>query len=476
MLDRAQLRAIARIALVDADGSETPRGTGALVTGDGLVLTAAHAVADRRRDPVVPLGHAWRLEFGIPGKTAVHRTDATIVRVARPGEHDWALLRCATPPPEAPLRLHPLDGEAPFARWEMFGWSTELAPDGGFYAGAVRARHDDLALLCEEIRGRRDADVTGLSGGPCFLLDTGAVIGVIRAEPRVARDKVFINVGATLLATPVERVVEECGGLLALDTQPLPYEDVFATKLEDLRRPALESLAERLLRLPRPYRDDLARRCARALIQGGLFTVVDALKTLGSSIAAHEDLLRSLAETLWVPGRAAGQLAGLLDRPHYARAAAVNSKDRQTARDYLCRACAHRHGNEPYWHREAIEVPNVHGGEWQGAGLLDAIRDALADQYGWSDDDAIRAGVRNVQTFIVVQEPTPRAHVLAAVEKQFPGIHLLLLTDAAIAEPIRTATPSIDWLAPDLEPGQEDVAKRQRRAALERLRPRKKVS
>src|SRR4051812_2055209 len=100
-------RAIARIVVGQS------RGTGFLVSRDGLVLTALHVVADlegsRRNERLRPYVGPITLQFGDPltGATWTPAGPATLVPELYSLQGDWAVLQIAGPVPGdvVPLRL-----------------------------------------------------------------------------------------------------------------------------------------------------------------------------------------------------------------------------------------------------------------------------------------------------------------------------------------------------------------------------------
>src|ERR1022692_453790 len=106
-------RAIARIDRMQNDGS-IGHGAGVLVAAD-LVLTAFHVVANRHEDTLSL--HPGEIQLTFKG----HVTKAVLHESYWDRHADWALLRCATPPPGVtPLPLVVLKQEK--AEWETYGF------------------------------------------------------------------------------------------------------------------------------------------------------------------------------------------------------------------------------------------------------------------------------------------------------------------------------------------------------------------
>jgi len=217
-------QAIARIDIMQGDRS-AGHGTGCLVAPD-LVLTAMHVVADRQASPPSLLAGTIVLTF------PTHRCEAAVVDGRWDPRSDWALLRCATPPPgvrPVPLADSVTDGEA----WETFGFPDANSRDGLAQLGTVENANGTFEtvaayqLFSRQAAAGVGAPVKGLSGGPVIV--DGAVVGVFRSS--LMREGQF-NVAGTLYACPVDAVLARCADLLpipdpcrglpGLPRQPLP--------------------------------------------------------------------------------------------------------------------------------------------------------------------------------------------------------------------------------------------------------------
>lgn len=223
-MDPRLRNAVAKIEVLHG-GEVTSRGTGTLVARD-LVLTALHVVGNRHSDPVEFLPGEIRLTF------PDHTTVATPVDGKCHAGHDWALLRCATPPAAVPIPLGEV-GESG-GEWMTYGFPDAQPLDGMVQAGTVRNADARLGgapvyqLFSEEASAGQGAPVRGLSGGP-VLLD-GALVGVLR----YALMKEGQTVAGTLYACPALLAVEACEGLIpipdpchglpGLPHRPLPAE------------------------------------------------------------------------------------------------------------------------------------------------------------------------------------------------------------------------------------------------------------
>jgi len=215
-------QAIARIDVLQGDQSAS-RGTGTLVTSD-LVLTAMHVVADRSSPTLALYPGTIRLAF--PG----HVTEAHVVDRGWHPNADWLLLRCATPPPCAPLPL--ADSVSDGDNWETYGFPDANPRDGMVQIGTI----DNAAgtfegvhayqLFSNQAAAGSGAPVKGLSGGPVVV--DGALVAVLRSS--LMRDGQ--NVAGTLYGCPVDLILQATGDLLpvpdpcrgmpGLPRQPLP--------------------------------------------------------------------------------------------------------------------------------------------------------------------------------------------------------------------------------------------------------------
>ncbi len=217
-------QAIARIDIVQGDRS-VGHGTGCLVAPD-LLLTAMHVVANRQASPPSLLAGTIVLTF------PTHRCEATVVEGRWDPRSDWALLRCATPPPgvrPVPLADSVNDGE----EWETFGFPEANSRDGLAQLGTVENANGTFEgvaayqLFSRQTAAGVGAPVKGLSGGPVIV--DGALVGVFRSS--LMREGQF-NVAGTLYACPVETILARCADLLpvpdpcrglpGLPRQPLP--------------------------------------------------------------------------------------------------------------------------------------------------------------------------------------------------------------------------------------------------------------
>ena len=181
------------------------RGTGFLVSADGLVLTALHCVAilsASTEEKASLRAGTIKLRFGDPKDIALgplgpdgklFTTTATLVDHSL--AHDVALLRCVQIPPVAPLKLAPIpfDGE----RWSTFGFAAAsgvlvddpidlIEMNGQAWDGHVSSDSSRLQLTVNQ---HGTIDLGGISGAP--ILIGSEVVGV--ALQSVNQDGVVIQ-------------------------------------------------------------------------------------------------------------------------------------------------------------------------------------------------------------------------------------------------------------------------------------------
>ena len=207
-MDPIVRNAIARIDIIQ-QGKSVSRGTGTLVT-DRFVLTALHVVANRKADPPTPLPGTIHLTF------PTHETDAVIQGTHFDGAYDWALLECATPPPNiTPLPLGELSESG--TAFVTYGFPDTQPVDGMVQTGKVVNEHAALfgtpafQLFSEQAAAGNGAPVKGASGSPVII--DGALVGVLRFA---LMDKQQATRAGILYACPIGPIVERCGDLLPI--------------------------------------------------------------------------------------------------------------------------------------------------------------------------------------------------------------------------------------------------------------------
>lgn len=183
-------------------------GSGFFVSTQGYVVTAGHVVraAERAREQMQ--GTDNRLFVGLPASRSFVPVPAEVIEVDE--AHDLALLRTKTPTAAVNVvklcSARPADG----ALIEAAGLPalTGLAPvyNTGHLTNTVLLRTGDRSVIVKssaqidvarlgEVREFYLADSKadeGMSGGPAYLVDSGAVIGVVQGYTQDPRLAVFV--------------------------------------------------------------------------------------------------------------------------------------------------------------------------------------------------------------------------------------------------------------------------------------------
>lgn len=246
-------RAIARIVVGQG------RGTGFLVSRDGLVLTALHVVADlegsRRNERLKPYPDPITLRFGDPltGATWTPTGAATLVPELYSLQGDWAVLKIAGPIPGdvVPLRLAELATAHDTATWKTYGFPDVAAAVGSDFDGPITSWDQGVARLRSDAAA--GVKMSGISGSPCIV--GGDAVALIHSA---LLDKELCQ-GGVLTAIRVREIAAAAAGRLPF-SQPVlvPFEHRVRALLprddEALRE------AARLLGIPeRPTPSDVAR-------------------------------------------------------------------------------------------------------------------------------------------------------------------------------------------------------------------------
>lgn len=260
-------RAIARITV---GGEAGFRGTGALVSETGLVLTAFHVVADHEKSVAAGVAKFHEVTllvvFGDPKSPATvwKSGDGTAVVTNHYSiDDDWALLQlCGTPVKVEAVPL-PLAAPSELARdFTTFGFPRVASEkqEGGDYAGQLlgpldaQIRKIELGVALLPVGER----MGGISGAPCLV--NGAIVGVIQQSLADENDKA---VKASLYMFPIARAVDRFAGLVGVDDTRVPFDTIVEASLPD--DAAILSRAGERLGLPaaRRARPQVAR-CALA--------------------------------------------------------------------------------------------------------------------------------------------------------------------------------------------------------------------
>jgi hypothetical protein len=445
-----QKRAIARIRV---GGS---RGTGFLVSDDGLLLTAFHVVGDLakktlRAGPIT-------IDFGDPREepngAPYFSTTAAVVPGCHNAENDWALLQCANAPPNVvPFTCAPLKNSYELA-WDTFGFS-DAAPDNGIvYAGEVRSVGRRFQLYSDEASAANTARIRGLSGSPCIV--HGYVVGILQTanlqknaagEWEAQEGAVFV-----LALTEVERA---CARVKV--TRPVPP---FVREVGQLLRPAAEilSAAADVLAIPDPEGkpvDVLRSQVALEMMRSGVEQTRDALAALVLALEwkSLEQILE-FAASLWIHDEAAAKLASA------GRIVCLNAMNAVTGQRYVHRA-GYPIAKHPGWRTFTRVIPNVMPEE-QGPMLVGAVQKVLAQMFkcdiadvGQSLDAHPHEGHPIV---IVIPPPVPLPPDLKIVKDAFPKLRFALLAGETIANGFQTEYPDVEVVEPVIAKGQEALA------------------
>src|SRR5829696_4897910 len=135
-MDEPWTRAIARISVGGF------RGTGFLVSDDGLILTALHVIGKMKETQLLQHADTIEVRFGDGKKATSSPREARLEGKNYSPTDDWALLRLAPPgandqPFElTPLPLARLTGQREGRGFRTFGFPKLEAEDGGEYTGS----------------------------------------------------------------------------------------------------------------------------------------------------------------------------------------------------------------------------------------------------------------------------------------------------------------------------------------------------
>lgn len=431
------------------------RGTGFLVSDDGLVLTALHVIADldecRRKGALVPYRGEIRLRFGDPKNNATWAPagPAAIEAGRYSVEDDWVLLRVPTPVQATPLPLARLTPSAAPRPFTTFGFPGNEAEVGGVYAGTVvdLARKSELA--CPQIL--LGAPMGGISGAPC-VVDGRVVAMIVQAlldEQGGARKP-------ALYAMAIEHAA--LGGRIPWDCDDLlPFEPQVRTLL-----PSDEAaLAAGAKRLGLPAAQAGVGGVARRLLRSRLIPEArDALGCCAVKPAAAVQALGYVA-AMQLPHDGVARLADAADRLAPALLRAVEDR---VAFWYARRARWPKGGGD-VWVNDTVVVPPRAGDEEAGGGDLDAAAAAVVASIEAAARRKWPAGRRASQCLSPTRSPGReycvllhdelRFDVLERVRARLPNAHLLVVTGDDVTlrdEDLPRVTP----IAPSLTPQEED--------------------
>lgn len=434
-----QQRAIARVLIQDG-GTLKGWGTGFLVHADGLLLTAAHVLFDFRVLGNPRIAGDILLYFDTRGAAPPFVKAVELVQYDL--KEDWALLRCAPPTGTEPIPLTAFP-PARGTTWMTFGYPEGGdKTKGGGYDGTITTRYkSEIELDSSGANGLPvDALAQGISGAPCLVNDE--VVGIIVARP-----------GSKLIATCAANILRRQPDLCRT---ALPFESIFAAKLENLPRGELEDLAKRLgiddadIAVP-----DLFKRVARSMLGCApheLARLIRAKAEDSPMLYGHARRLFLLIETLWVRTEAVAFLAMVLGGSSH-KVAAINTDELRAGHHYIARTS------------EAVK----RFGEWEvcrfrpdvthdtAETLFSAVRAEICNTLfgpGAAPNDAQlkRKMERKKPVIVIMQDPAVRLEHIAPLEARLPGLRVVLLTGSALDVELTAGHRHLAYVTPEIGP------------------------
>lgn len=434
----------------------TSRGTGFLVSDDGLVLTALHVIADpavcKWKGALVPYGGPITLRFGDPKNNAtwVPPGPATVETQRYSVEDDWALLRVPTPVQAAPLTLARLAPPQKGRAFETFGFPDQEAEVGGRYAGKLLDWDWKSELTSDQILV--GAPMSGISGAPCVV--DGCVVAMIVQALLDDQRRAVKNV---LYAIDIERAARGAG-LPWSEAAELPFEATVRDVLPG--GPSALVNTARALRLPpdQATPSSVARRilCSRV--------APDAQQALGHCAlppAAASRVIDCVA-AMQLRQRAVDALRVAAEG---CSLALLRSCDDRIVYLYERRARYETMGPDQ-WVNLTVVVPPRAGLEESSTGDLEGaaadLRGAIvkAAEAKWSGKSVIlrrrlAASRYPGAEFCVLIRGELRFDVLARVGELLPNAHLLVVTDGEVV--LRDEDRArVALVEPALTPQEED--------------------
>lgn len=424
--------AICRVALViDAAPGKAPprerRGTGFLVTSDGLVITARHVVWDDKNQREHP--GKLRLTFDTPG-AAPHATDAKIVY--RDEKLDFAMLQATDPPKTGPLPLGRGDRAITNPTyWSSFGYTQSSPVSGSVYSGTLARAGLRFQLTAIQGLGVGALSVEGLSGGPCIV--HGEVVALITSE--LSDPGTGTLVEGKLYALPLESVdaaLKEAAAAnpaLATPEVPLgpkvevPYLGAFRNELVKLD---VAKLAEVGRALDLEDLDDLEApalivRIVRALFEQGVDGAMNIVTAHHDVLHAQEKKWPELAETFWVSPAAVNRILGRASPA--GGPVALLAGHPEIVRHCLRRALHARLGTIDGLSLNVVEVGPL------GADVELSIRTALRDHFKSDGDKLVKNIARKKLVFVVVEGPLPSPDALNTIRGEMPELCFVVVQE-----------------------------------------------
>ncbi len=420
VLTEPQKNAIVRIRF-DLDGTPC-RGTGFVVSEDGLILTAFHVIEGRVKGQMH--GGAITLRFGNQERTV---TAANLK--AHSVQDDWALLHCADLPADVePLRLEKRR-LADEPEWVTFGFPDENPDDGGYSSGVIQGTSSSIVLHGTDVR---EARIAGLSGSPCVV--NGSVVGLITETGPVRKGpagEVLARTGA-LYVVPIEKVAD-ASSLLALHQNP-PFHAEVCRRLKPVPPDYLDRSikALNLMGVEHLAAAPKRERVAEAMLRGVQAASV-GVKQICDALEPGEGLeILDFAATMWIEQQVIQMLEQRsLQQP--LQPIAFNASRYETGLWSIHRA-GYKTAQHPGWLTTWIKVVCPPGEAPMGQVLIEQLRNELTTKhFPRKLDERLRAQRKDgCPAFALIQgEPPPPAEALLEVQQAFPDLVLLVLVSHA---------------------------------------------
>ncbi|MEZ4293652.1 MAG: serine protease [Polyangiaceae bacterium] len=420
------------IALIKANvGNKVSRGTGFLVSTDGLVLTAFHVVGDLATGK--KYAEPMKLSFGDPREGPTIESEARFVPDHHSVADDWALLRCTTPPAGVtPLKLGRIRRRYAL-EFESFGFTEAKRTTGMVYAGKVRSSGRRMQLFSDEAAAVASERVSGLSGAPCIV--DGYAAGIVQtSNMEEIQPGVYVNREGALYMLPVEIVARACE-LLKVPVAPPP----FVAEVARLLRSAQNLLQHGAEKLRVPFEavseEALSERVAEEMMRRGVEATEVALSTMVLGI--HRDIAKKIldfAASTWIDEKAAGRVARAFSAPGNSQPVCLNAAELDTATRYF-HVAGYPTARHPGWKTHVCRVSGVQP-EDLGKSLVTEIRKLAANKLCCDPselDRELKEHPHDEKPLVMVLPwPPPHKSALAAVRKDLPDIRLALLAGPSL--------------------------------------------